>query len=74
MLDGGIQVDGVYDAADLPSEWKNQGFIYVFGLQHGMRCQKVGHGRPPGDTKSEATCRHASSKMLIFPMYFDRNV
>ena len=37
MLDGGIQVDGVYDAAHLQSEWKKQGFIGVFGLQHGMK-------------------------------------
>ena len=37
MLDGGIQVDGVYDEADLQSEWKKQGFISVFGSRYGVK-------------------------------------
>ena len=41
MLDGGIQVDGVYDDADLQSEWKKQCFIGVLGSRYGMKWPKL---------------------------------
>ena len=41
MLDGGIQVGGVYDDDDLQSEWKKQGFISVFGSRYGVKWPKL---------------------------------
>ena len=49
---------------------KKQGFINVFGLQHGMKLQSLGYCRAQGDVTCSPTSPAASSEMLVFTVVF----